>query len=317
MVCGYVSQVIEGAATLIGVEDPGTALAMNSFYDDMCCDPSEPGQAIALAFELYNDGLLTKEDTDGLDLTWGNYESYMDLFGKMLRREGLGATLAKGLKEAARALGPEAEKRVVHVQGEGPMQHEIRAWPDAFWMMMVGSLVGVGSTIGAGMGSVPDEDMALPPLDWDDLDASLPGMGEIAWKSGAKKQWDDCHGTCFFSTIWVPGALSYATQAVAAAVGWDDFTTDEALLVGARMQTLLRLMNLYRGYKPEFDLDLSPRLLEPVPNGPNKGQTPAPLLERVRTDFYAAADWDLNTGEPRAPALERVGLENYSVGARS
>ncbi len=316
MVCGYVSQVIEGAATLIGVEDPGTALAMNSFYDDMCCDPSEPGQAIALAFEMYNEGLLTKEDTSGLDLTWGNYEAAMDLFGMMLRREGLGATLAKGLKEAARELGPEAEKRVVHVQGEGPMQHDIRGWPDAFWLMMVGSIVGVGPTIGAGMGLTPPEDLGLPRVDWDNLDESLPVMGEVAWKTGAKKQWDDCHGTCFFSTIWIPGALDYTAKAVAAAVGWEDFTADEALRVGLRIQTLLRLMNLYRGYKTESDLDISPRLLEPVPDGPAKGATPAPYLERIRTDFYAAADWDLDTGRPRPAALERVGLTHYSVGEK-
>ena len=315
--CGFMSQAIEGAATLIGVEDPGTAVAMNNFVDDMCVDPCEPGTAIALAFELYNDGLLTKEDTNGLDLTWGNFESYIELFGMMLRREGLGGTLAKGLKEAARELGPEAEKRVIHVQGEGATQHEIRAWPTMFWLSMVGSIVGVGPTIGAGMDFTPPEDVGLPKLDWESSDASLPMMGEVAWKTGAKKQWDDCHGTCFFSTVWVPGALNYAAEAVAAAVGWEDFTTDEALRVGARMQTLLRLINLYRGYNVEDDLDISPRLLEPVPSGPHKGRTVAPNLERIRDDFYAASDWDLETGQQRSPALECVGLSDYVVGARS
>ncbi|MFQ5878880.1 MAG: aldehyde ferredoxin oxidoreductase N-terminal domain-containing protein, partial [Dehalococcoidia bacterium] len=197
-VCGFGSQVIEGAATLIGVEDPGTALAMNNFYDDMCCDPCEPGQAIALAFEMYNKGLLTKEDTGGLDLTWGNYEAAMELFGMMLRREGLGATLAKGLKEAARELGRGAEEMVVHIQGEGPIQHELRGWPDVFWSMLAGSISGLGPTLAAGMGFTPPGDVGTPQVDWERLEESLPVMGEVAWKTGAKKMWDDCHGTCFF-----------------------------------------------------------------------------------------------------------------------
>ncbi|MFQ5878648.1 MAG: aldehyde ferredoxin oxidoreductase N-terminal domain-containing protein [Dehalococcoidia bacterium] len=313
-VCGDISQAIEGAATLIGVEDPGTALAMNNFYDDMCCDPCEPGQAIALAFEMYNKGLLTKEDTGGLDLTWGNYEAALELFGMMLRREGLGATLAKGLKEAARELEHGAEEMLVHIQGEGTIQYDLRAWPYLFWTTLFGSIAGLGPTLTPAMNRTPPDDVGVPKVDWDSIEESIPVTGEVAWKTGAKKLWDDCHGTCSFSTKHVPGALGYTTRAVATAVGWEDFNRGEAMLMGERMLTLLRLMSLYRGYKADYDLDISPRLLEPVPDGPAKGRTWAPYLERVRADYYASANWESETGQPRPAALERVGLADYTVG---
>jgi aldehyde:ferredoxin oxidoreductase len=266
---------------------------------------------------MYNAGLLTKEDTDGLDLTWGNYEAAMDLFGMMLRREGLGATLAKGLKEAARELGPEAGDMVMHIQGEGIIQYDIRGWSYLFWTTLFGSIMGLGPTLTPAMGRTPPDDVGLPTVDWDNPAESVPVTGQVAWTTGAKKLWDDCHGTCSFSTKHVPGALGHSARAVAAAVGWQNFTTDEAMLVGERVLTVLRLINVYRGYETASDLDISPRLLEPVPDGPAKGRTWAPYLQQVRADFYNAADWDLETGRPRPPALENVGLANYAIGARS
>ncbi len=316
-VCGYGSQVIEGSATLIGVEDPGAALAMAAFIDDMCCDPCEPGNAIAMAFEMYNKGLLTKEDTNGLDLTWGNYESFMELFAMMLRREGLGAVLAQGLREAAEALGPEAEKMVVHIQGEGPIQHDFRNWNFLHWCQLAGSIIGLGPTLTASLTECPPEELGLPNVDIEDMDKALPIVGEMAWKTSAKKLWDDCHGSCFFATFWVPGALKYSSDAVAEATGWSSFDRDEALLVGERLPTILRLMSLYRGYDHANDLDISPRALEPVPDGPGvgRGMTMDQMM-RVRNDFYAAADWDTQTGLPRPEALEKLGLGAHITGAR-
>ena len=64
----------EAAAGLIGVEDGGTAYFLTDIYDRLGFDSSEPGCAIALAFECYNRGLISKEDTDGLELVWGNWK---------------------------------------------------------------------------------------------------------------------------------------------------------------------------------------------------------------------------------------------------
>ncbi|HKZ50143.1 MAG TPA: aldehyde ferredoxin oxidoreductase N-terminal domain-containing protein, partial [Dehalococcoidia bacterium] len=223
--CGYVSEAIEGAATLIGVEDPGTSLAMNNFYDDMCADPCEPGHAIALAYEMYNKGLLTKEDTGGLDLTWGNYEAAMELFGMMLRREGLGAVLAKGLKEAARELGHGAEEMVVHIQGQGPIDHDYRGRLSRIFAQAIS---GLGPTLTAGTG-LANPDIGTSAVDFGPREEMVPLAGEYTWRTGVKKMWDDSHGTCYFSTMWVPGALGCSAKAVATAVGWQDFGADEAL----------------------------------------------------------------------------------------
>ncbi|HKZ50144.1 MAG TPA: aldehyde ferredoxin oxidoreductase C-terminal domain-containing protein, partial [Dehalococcoidia bacterium] len=248
------------------------------------------------------------------DLTWGNYEAYIEIIQQMLRHEGFGAALAKGPKEAAKELGHGAEDMLAHIQGEGPMQHDIRGNPGIFWTVLTGSMVGIGATMGGYMNLAPPEELGLPRVNWERIEESLPVMGAYAWKTCAKKFWDDCHGTCFFSTVWVPGALGYSVRAVAAAVGWDDFTNDEAMRVGERIATLTRLMSLSRGYTPDQDLDIGPRLLEPQPDGPRPGASLAPYIQRPRVDFYTEAGWDLNTGQPKPEALRRLGLANYKVG---
>jgi len=87
----------------IGVSDGGTILYLTDLLDRLGID-ARVGQAIALAYEAYNKGLLTKKETEGLDLKWGNAEAAIELLKKIINKEGIGAILEKGPKEAARIL---------------------------------------------------------------------------------------------------------------------------------------------------------------------------------------------------------------------
>ena len=143
-VIGYGPENIEGGATMIGIDDPGTCLAMANFYDAMGCDPCDAGHLIALAFEMYNKGLLTEEETRGLKLEWGNDEAARELFFQMLNREGLGAILAQGFRKACDQLGRGAHDMIMHIKGVGHNDHDLRG-------------IGPGRTVrGDGFRSRPD-----------------------------------------------------------------------------------------------------------------------------------------------------------------
>ena len=116
----------EGAAGLIGVEEGGTAYYMTDLYDRLGFDSAEPGCAIGLAFECYNKGLISKKDTDGLELTWGNWKAAIELLHKMVKREGFGKILAEGPAKAAEIIGKDAPKYALHIKGTGYNLHDWR-----------------------------------------------------------------------------------------------------------------------------------------------------------------------------------------------
>ena len=75
-------------------------------------------------------------------------------------------------------------------------------------------------------------------------------------------------------------------------------------------------MSLHLGYKPEYDFDISERLLEPLPDGPAAGRSlPAgPYLAQWREEYYRCLGWDPDTGVPLPEALDRVDLADFRVG---
>src|ERR1039458_4285583 len=129
---------IEGATGLIGVEDPTQAIILTDYMDSIGMDSSVGGALMGMAYELYNRGIITKESTGGLDLTWGNFKSARTLLEQMCTGEGFGGkVLAKGLKESARLLGPEAQACVLHIRGGGYNMHDWRP----VWSVLLGQIV--------------------------------------------------------------------------------------------------------------------------------------------------------------------------------
>src|SRR5690606_25842126 len=83
------------------------------------------GATISYAIELYVNGILTKEDTDGIDLKWGNASAVLEALHKIGRREGyLGDLLADGTKRAADRLGGRALEFLTSIDGEEPPMHD-------------------------------------------------------------------------------------------------------------------------------------------------------------------------------------------------
>ena len=102
--------------------------------DQLCnrygLDTISTGAVIALALEAYEKGLLTDEDTGGLELEWGNAETIVQLVEQIARRQGLGDVLADGVRAAAKKLGPQAEEMAIHAKGLAIAMHDPRAFVD-------------------------------------------------------------------------------------------------------------------------------------------------------------------------------------------
>ena len=94
--------------------------------EDLGLDHTSPAHLIALAMELYERGIITKDDLDGLDLTWGNVEAVRTILEKMAYREGVGKLFADGYYGLIKRF-PEAAKYALHVKGMDNIPQDARA----------------------------------------------------------------------------------------------------------------------------------------------------------------------------------------------
>ncbi|MDB4444567.1 aldehyde ferredoxin oxidoreductase family protein [bacterium] len=101
----------------IGNKDLKFALKMNAFLNRMGVDSLSSGETIGWAMECVQRGLLTKDDFDGLDFSWGNCETIEKIVRMIVYREGIGDAFAEGTRSLARHFGKETETYAFHVKG--------------------------------------------------------------------------------------------------------------------------------------------------------------------------------------------------------
>jgi aldehyde:ferredoxin oxidoreductase len=294
---------LEGASSLMGVADLGNQYWLIDQFDRMGWDSATPGSGIALAFELYENGIITKKDTDGLELKWGNADAVYQLMHKTLKREGIGRVIAEGPKAVAGHFGGDAPQRVIHVKGAGLNMHDWRP----YWGVIFS--YGVSCTgpchQGIGVELLQHGEIGYPEV----LSGpTAEGKAEAVAKTMKKKLWDDSNGVCWFVSFGGPGVNTYSAESVMAATGWNNLTKEETWTIGERIINLCRVFSVRRGHNPAHDLDYGGRLLEAPRGGPAKGLTFAPHLKRMLTEYYDFMGWDPETGKPNRETLERLDL---------
>ncbi len=292
----------EGAAGLIGVEDGGTAFYLTDIYDRLGLDSSEPGSALALAYECYNRGLISKEDTDGLELEWGNWNAAVELLNKMIKREGFGKVLAEGPQKAAEIIGGDAPKYALHIKGTGYNLHDWRP----YWQKLFAQIIATAGPCHHGTGV--DGLTAEPDLGYHERQKPffLEGIVDGVRKTQIKKIWTDCLGICDFVAIGLPKFAQFSAQALSCVTGWD-FTPGEAESVGERVINLEKLFSIKRGFTIDDDLNVGQRVMEAPGEGPAKGRTLAPHLKDLLLEYYQAMGWD-GEGVPRDETLKKLDL---------
>lgn len=118
---------LAGFSSRVGVGELGAALKGVDLCNRYGIDVISTSECISFAMELYQRGILSQKDTDGLDLTWGNSEAVLQLIEKIAYRQGFGDLLADGVVKAAERIGRGSEKYALHVKGLEIFQADPRA----------------------------------------------------------------------------------------------------------------------------------------------------------------------------------------------
>jgi aldehyde:ferredoxin oxidoreductase len=279
----------------------------NELCNSYGMDTIGTGSTIALAIECYEKGLLTRKDTDGLELTWGNSDTIIELVHKIARREGIGDLLAEGAKAAAAKIGKGAEQLAMHVGGELLPMHDPRqapGWGATYVSEASPAKHTRGGTQFAESGMAPPHVMnmlGLPaqmekynPKDKGKYHAIMAGWQHIVNTSGA----------CLFGADGLNFRLIDVLKAI---TGWD-LNTENMVQTGQRIAIMLHAFNLREGFKPS-DFTMPARVCgnPPLTAGPLKGVTLD--LEELKKQYYDAMGFDFNTGSFRKERLEALGLQ--------
>ena len=281
------------------------------FVNDVCnrygLDTISTGSIIAFAIECYENGLITKEDMEGIELTWGNADAIVEMTEKIAKREGFGAILADGVKVAAEKIGKDADKYALHVAGQELPMHDPKLIP------AYGNAYVVDATPGRhtqGYSIYLDElpGVEMPPLG-DERDCR--GKGAANAYMSHFNHVVNALGVCQFPSnlIVIEGIPNHA-DFVNSVTGWK--TTMQALLVcGERIACMRQAFNVREGFTPaDFKLPARAFGKPPLAKGPLKDVTIE--IENWVKEYHEYADWDYETGKPSAKKLIQLGLEDVA-----
>lgn len=309
---GMEYEIIGALGSLCGVGDLDAVAEASQWVNRYVLDGISTGVSIAFAMECYEAGILTKEDTDGIDLTWGNSDAMIAMIHKIARREGLGDILADGVKRAAEKIGRGSEKFALHVKGQELPMHEPRGKRSlaiAYSVSPTGAdhMESIHDPAFEGLGVVDNglsEVGLLDPVDRSDLG---PEKVRAFFYSQAVWNFYNSVGMCDFVGMPI-GALklSQLCNFINAATGWD-MTAWELVKVGERANTMARLYNLREGFTKADDM-LPQRMFEPLQNGHLEGVA----IERGEFDealrcYYQMAGWG-DDGVPTTAKLAELEL---------
>jgi len=218
--------------------------------NDLCnragIDTISAGATIAFAIECYENNLISKDDTDGLELTWGNSESIISLLNKMINRDGIGDLLADGSKIAAEKLGKGSEY-AMHSMGQELGMHSPKYYKN------MGTTFAFDPTPGRHTTASLDFFVIGPIIKPNGLFEGItlpkkfkrPGddRSEAEKIFTAIMQFTHSLGLCEFVYVFQKYPLLELVKAV---VGWD-LDIAEAIKTGRRIQTLRQAFTLREG----------------------------------------------------------------------
>ena len=264
---------------------------------------------IAWAFECFERGLLTGEQTDGLDLTWGNGEALVELLPKLAYREGIGELLALGPIEAPKRIGGGSELFCMHMKGQ-PSLEPFRAAKG--WALGVATSPVAGrhlrGTVLLG-GRFGPKDVDFQAHVYEDQPK------HVYWQ-GLAKEIEDIIGMCVYVGTW-SGAYALEISDYAALIGsvmGIDLTEEELMTLGKRSRNLEKAFNtLHTDLAREDDLPPLRYQTEPIPSGPYKGErADIDKWNGMLDEYYDLHGWDRKTGLQTESGLRSLSMEDVA-----
>jgi aldehyde:ferredoxin oxidoreductase len=308
-------ETMAALGSLLGVDRLDAVCKMNMLCNAYSLDTISTGVCIAWAMECYEAGILTKVDTDGMELIFGNAKAAVKMVEKIALKDGFGAIFSEGLVNAVEKIGRGSEKFAVEVKGLEIPMHEPRGKKG------LGVMYAVSNRGGCHMQSMHDPDLESPDMAPEvGISKPLHRLDTSTEKVLALKKTSDwtamINSTGLCSNIYWFGSVYYRplhqVEILNAVTGWD-FSVKEYMETGERINTYCRAFNVREGITRKDDT-LPRRFMEPLVGGPTDGQVISQKeLDSMLDSFYEICGWDKETGIPTKERLNQLGLGFISL----
>ncbi len=298
-----------------GIDDIAVISKANELCNRFTIDTISAGMTISFAMKCFEEGIIGKDQTDGLELRFGNKEVLLPLLEKIARREGIGRTLADGSRAASQVFGQGSERFLLQVKGQELPMHDPR----------VKSGLGLQYTLST---NGPDHWFAqhdpffakenapglssLAPLGlFEPIEATELGPRKVRliYYSSIFNSVLDLLGACNFGYV-VRSIIPLATmqELVSAATGWET-SLWELMKAGERAIVMSRYFNAGEGFSRKDDV-LPEKFFKPIANGPlaGTGAMDKNAFDRAVQIYYSMAGLDAESGKPNPGKLYELGL---------
>jgi aldehyde:ferredoxin oxidoreductase len=272
-------------------------------------DTIAAGSTLAFAMECFENGLITKEDTDGIDLRWGNADAIIEGLHKLGTKDGaFGELFGDGVKAASAKIGPRSVEFAMEVGGEELPMHDPKLQPEYYTTYKLDptparhtQYEGASRPAWGLAGPVGDRMVAA-------------GRGQHHKDRAGYMHVVNSAGMCMFIMMCAPN--DRIPEWINTETGWDT-TREEMIATGERIANLRMAFNIREG-----DIVTKRRVPsrlwggEPLQAGPHKDLTLD--VKTLEQEFLAAADWDPETAAPSKKKLESLGLADVAqaIGAK-
>ena len=301
-------ETIIDLGALCGLTDPEALIYLSNLCNILGMDTISAGSVIAFAMELFQRGILTRDDTDGIELNWGDAQAMEAVIRQISQRKGLGDVLALGVKRAAESIGRGAEKYAYHVKGVELYGGDPRG-------MMGVALAYAVSMRGGDFTSVypvpefrytaEQAEQEFGTRDVVDFTATS-GKGAMVKKCMIVSSVIDSLGLCKVPALSIIGDFSLEMEArLIQTITGLDISAEALYLVGERIVHMEKIFNIRQGGNPDDDSLPELFLRSPIEKGPAKGRKVnlAPMVQ----EFYQSMGWD-EQGRPTQNILHKFNL---------
>jgi aldehyde:ferredoxin oxidoreductase len=269
-------------------------------------DTISAGATVAFAIECFEEGVVTKEDTGGIELTWGNHEAIVAITEQIGKNEGFGAVLADGIQAAVDRIGEAAAPYAMHVQGEELPMHDPRLNPGLASSYKIDATPARHTqpsawTFEGGDGAFAGISAFFPMPDR----YVYSGKGEAHRVVSSFGHVLNAAGICLFGAYVTP--YTALQESLSAAMG-REYSFEDVLEIGERIAALRTAFNIREGLQPK-SFEVPGRMIgkPPLNKGPIAGVTID--LDQQLHDYFVAMRWDPETGYPTRETLLRLGLD--------
>ena len=304
---GFWINSIMSYGTRFDIDDPEALVHCHLLANQLGLDGDNASVAISWAFECYERGLLTRHDTEGLELSWGNSEALVKMMWKLAHRDGIGDLLADGVKAASERLGKGSGSFAIHIKGQDSLDG-IRVRKG--WALGIVTAPCAGRHLRGAIG----------PGQFDIDHIAYEGQARHVFWQEQYKAIQDMVGVCVYTGLWsgtyALGPEDYA-KLLSRATGIERSAAD-LMLVGRQIHNIEKAFNtLHKGYTQQDDFPPERYLNESVKSGPYSGERlQKEQWEKMLNDYYAIQEWDQETSWQTEACLKKLDLADVAVKLR-